>query len=184
MCKCTLGVKSPYCGKPGCEWPFTSTEKQPGRFARPALSIAVARAAGWRAVKDESVPALWNLYRPERTWAGCGGTETDVWDNVPDYAGNADACLSLQARERIGVSFYKAGYEGKAKQPFTRASCEYDGLTGVAPCIAHVVLPGITPEIIRTAIYRAFVMAHEEHLKARQEQESEDSQRARSEVNV
>jgi len=21
MCKCTPGIKNPYCGKPGCEWP-------------------------------------------------------------------------------------------------------------------------------------------------------------------
>lgn len=21
MCKCTPGIKTPYCGKPGCEWP-------------------------------------------------------------------------------------------------------------------------------------------------------------------
>lgn len=21
MCKCTPGIKAPFCGKPGCEWP-------------------------------------------------------------------------------------------------------------------------------------------------------------------
>ena len=31
MCKCTPGIRTPYCGKPGCEWPKqseTSIEKK------------------------------------------------------------------------------------------------------------------------------------------------------------
>ena len=27
MCKCTPGIRTPYCGKIGCEWPKTDPEK-------------------------------------------------------------------------------------------------------------------------------------------------------------
>ena len=33
MCKCTPGIRTPYCGKPGCEWPKEElNEVQTGGF--------------------------------------------------------------------------------------------------------------------------------------------------------
>lgn len=71
MCKCTPGIKSPFCGKPGCEWPPLTEEDRGVVHARAkAHELATAAERAWYAYA-----ALLDV-GPERTRA------FDVYENL------------------------------------------------------------------------------------------------------
>lgn len=65
MCRCTSTMRTPFCGRPGCEWP----RRQPDKWERRFLDLAHV-IAGWS--KDPSTKTGAVIVRPDRTIAGVG----------------------------------------------------------------------------------------------------------------
>lgn len=63
MCVCTPEIKTPFCGKPGCEPPPQSDEAKIDAAARKAHAAADAAAKAWY-----EYAALLDV-GPDRTWA-------------------------------------------------------------------------------------------------------------------
>lgn len=49
MCKCTPNLRTPFCGKPGCEWPHPDEPFPQQDRVRPRLSWYVCHNCGWEA---------------------------------------------------------------------------------------------------------------------------------------
>lgn len=80
MCKCTPEIKTPFCGKPGCEWPAPKPYTPPR-----ADGWYWVRKKGWRDEYGEWVPALWQTeYRSWRSamFSGIPDSEMLVGDKV------------------------------------------------------------------------------------------------------
>jgi hypothetical protein len=63
MCVCTPEIKTPFCGKPGCESPPESEESKIDAAARKAHAAADAAAKAWY-----EYASLLDV-GPDRTWA-------------------------------------------------------------------------------------------------------------------
>lgn len=78
MCKCTQGIKTPFCGAIGCEWPVLKPYTSPH-----ADGWYWVRKKGWGDEYEEWVPALWQTeYRSWRSamFSGIPDSEMIVGD--------------------------------------------------------------------------------------------------------
>jgi hypothetical protein len=77
MCKCTPNIKTPFCGKPGCEWPPRSPKEiATDRLRRASERLRVANAELDSAEREHSgaLQALENLEAvPKSRPCGCTG---------------------------------------------------------------------------------------------------------------
>lgn len=71
MCKCNPQIKTPYCGKPGCEWPPQKSYISPhddGWYW--------VRKKGWHGKYGDWVPAMWQT--EIRSWRSV------MFSGIPD----------------------------------------------------------------------------------------------------
>ena len=79
MCKCTPNIRTPFCGKPGCEWPpRSSKEIATDRLRRASERLRVANAELDTAEREHStaLQALEDIEVQKKTkTCGCTGSQ-------------------------------------------------------------------------------------------------------------
>lgn len=74
MCKCTPEIKTPFCGKPGCERPARAPYVSPHEDG-----WYWVRKSGWGNERGDWVPALWQTeYRSWRSAAFSGIPDSEM----------------------------------------------------------------------------------------------------------
>lgn len=111
MCKCTPEIRTPFCGKPGCEWPpqqaarptIEELEQILGRPDGPAVEITTAGEVVTKGLRHEIERAI-NRVCAENT------------SNTPDFilADFLVSCLAAFDRATIErTRWYGQGKEGR-----------------------------------------------------------------------
>lgn len=62
MCQCTPEIRTPFCGKPGCEWPEQIGEERMNTVTIYEGSDACKKCLGWKRVADSDDGESWKYW--------------------------------------------------------------------------------------------------------------------------
>lgn len=99
MCKCTPEIRTPYCGKPGCEWPkaegIDATLVQRGQLygmfqdhavIAQTLKETMHQTAGWRRLCSDQAEALEMIQHKIARILNGDPNYHDSWHDIVGYA--------------------------------------------------------------------------------------------------
>jgi hypothetical protein len=104
MCKCTPEIRTPFCGKPGCEWP--REERQPGDAIDAAADSVTA---GWTFAQKA---ALGGISRYTLPLADAALRELKSRKGFDAFWDGVDSDVQEEVRESLALRISEALREG------------------------------------------------------------------------
>lgn len=129
MCRCTPAIKTPFCGKPGCEWPPQVPNKWDLRFLKLAHEVAT-----WSKDPSSQIGAV--IVRPDRTMASFGfnGFARGAYDGTDLYE-NRDVKLRRMIHAEMNAIL-------SAREPLHGYTL-YSTFVPCDRCAPHIIQAGI-----------------------------------------